>query len=184
MKFDKLLLTFKKERGIFLYRISVLFYFGVCGKEAKMKDKYLLLSKCAVNTMCILGIPTTIAVPFFLKWYGSINSHFAGVMYPVQTVMFMIMGIFACLIVFELRSMLKSVEEDNCFIRSNVISLDRMGWYSFMIAVVSCIRLALYVTPGCFVVIVVFVIAGLFSKVLGKVFDKAIEYKEDNELTI
>lgn len=149
-----------------------------------MKDKYLLLAKCAVNVMCALGIPTTIAVPFFLKWYGKINEHYAGVLYPLQSVMFVIMGIFACLIVFELRSMLKSVEEDNCFVRTNVISLDRMGWYSFIIAVVSCIRLAIYVTPGCFVVIIVFIIAGLFSKVLGKVFDKAIEYKEDNELTI
>lgn len=149
-----------------------------------MKDKYLMLSKCAVNVMCALGIPTTLAVPFFLKWYGKINSHYEGVMYPIQTVMFVIMGIFACLIVFELRSMLKSVEEENCFVVDNVISLDRMGWYSFVIAIVSVIRLALYVTPGCFVVIVVFIIAGLFSKVLAKVFDKAIEYKEDNDLTI
>ncbi len=149
-----------------------------------MKDKYLMLSKCAVNVMCALGIPTTLAVPFFLKWYGKINSHYEGVMYPIQTVMFVIMGIFACLIVFELRSMLKSVEEENCFVVDNVISLDRMGWYSFVIAIVSVIRLALYVTPGCFVVIVVFIIAGLFSKVLAKVFDKAVEYKEDNDLTI
>lgn len=149
-----------------------------------MKDKYLLLSKCAVNVMCALGIPTTIAVPFFLKWYGKINDHFAGVLYPIQTVMFVISGIFACLIVFELRSMLKSVEAENCFVRANVISLERMGWYSFIIAIVSMIRLALYVTPGCFAIIIVFVIAGLFSKVLGKVFEQAIEYKEDNELTI
>lgn len=149
-----------------------------------MKDKYLLLSKCAVNVMCALGIPTTLAVPFFLKWYSAINDHYSGVMYPIQSVMFVIMGIFACLIVFELRAMLKSVEEDNCFVKNNVISLDRMGWYSFVIAIVSVIRLALYITPGCFVVIVVFIIAGLFSKVLAKVFDKAIEYKEDNDLTI
>ena len=80
--------------------------------------------------------------------------------------------------------MLKSVEAENCFVRANVISLERMGWYSFIIAIVSMIRLALYVTPGCFAIIIVFVIAGLFSKVLGKVFEQAIEYKEDNELTI
>lgn len=153
-------------------------------RQNTMKDKYLLLSKCVVNVMCVLGIPTTVVVPFFFKWYGRINTNYSGIMYPIQTVMFMIMGVFACLIVYELRSMLRTVEQDNCFVHSNVISLDRMSWYSFIIAIISCIRLALYITPGCFVVIVIFLIAGLFSKVLGKVFDKAIEYKEDNELTI
>jgi len=134
--------------------------------------------------MCVLGIPTTIAVPFFLKWYGGINDHYAGVFYPLQTAMFLISGIFACLIVFELRAMLKTVEQENCFVKENVTSLERMGWYSFIIAIVTLIRLALYVTPGCFAIVIVFVIAGLFSKVLGKVFEKAIEYKEDNDLTI
>jgi len=173
----------------FAYKETCSFLFAQIKHETEvitgsMKDKYLILSKCIVNTMFVLGIPTTIAVPFFLKWYGTINGHYAGIYYPVQSVMFVIMGVFACLIVYELKAMLKSVEEDNCFVGNNVISLDRMGWYSFIIAVVSCVRMALYVTPGCFVVIIVFVIAGLFSKVLAKVFGKAIEYKEDNDLTI
>ena len=34
------------------------------------------------------------------------------------------------------------------------------------------------------VVILVFVIAGLFSKVLARVFDKAVTYKLENDLTI
>lgn len=204
-KFNKKLLTFKKGRDIFLSKISVFFSCAFAQRDDRrdriermcerrsigdgrlrntMKDKYLLLAKCAVNVMCALGIPTTIAVPFFLKWYGKINNHFAGALYPIQSVMFVISGVFACLIVFELRSMLKTVDEDNCFVMNNVISLERMGWYSFIIAIVSMIRLALYVTPGCFAIIIVFIIAGLFSKVLGKVFKKAIEYKEDNDLTI
>ena len=149
-----------------------------------MKDRYLLLSKCILNVMFFLGIPTTIAVPFFLKWYGQINKHFAGAFYPIQSAMFVVSGVFACLIVYELRRMIKSVEQENCFIRENVISLNRMAWYSFIIAIVSVLRMALYVTPGCFAIIVVFIIAGLFSKVLAKVFDQAITYKEDNDLTI
>ena len=34
------------------------------------------------------------------------------------------------------------------------------------------------------VVILVFVIAGLFSKVLACVFEQAVQYKEENDLTI
>ena len=149
-----------------------------------MRNKYLTLSRIVVNIMCVLGIPTTVAVPFFLKWYGRINSNYAGIYYPIQSAMFVIMGVFACLIVYELRAMIKTVENEDCFVKTNVISLDRMGWYSFIIAIISCVRLALYFTPGCFAIIIVFTIAGLFSKVLARVFEKAVEYKEDNDLTI
>ena len=75
-------------------------------------------------------------------------------------------------------------EHDNCFIHENVTSLRRMGTYSFFIALITSCRLFLYLTPAVIVVILVFVIAGLFSKVLSQVFDKAVTYKEENDLTI
>lgn len=148
-----------------------------------MKDKYLLVTKCLLNVMFFCGIPVTIAVPWLLKWYGKINSYY-NTYYIAQTVFFLISGLFACLIVYELRKMIHSVEEENCFVHSNVKSLKAMGNYSFVIAAVSFCRLFLYATPGVLVVIIVFVIAGLFSKVLSKVFEKAVEYKEDTDLTI
>ena len=87
-------------------------------------------------------------------------------------------------VIYELRRMFKSVLDDNCFIHENVTSLRRMGTYSFFIALITSCRLFLYLTPAVIVVILVFVIAGLFSKVLSKVFDKAVTYKEENDLTI
>ena len=148
-----------------------------------MKDKVFTVTKCLINIMFFLGIPTTVAVPFFLKWYGNINSYYKGFYIP-QTIMFMICGVFACLIVYELRRMLRTVEEDRCFVMDNVISLKKMGNYAFVIAVACSGRLFLYATPGAFVVVLVFVIAGLFSKVLAHVFEKAVEYKEENDMTI
>lgn len=151
--------------------------------ELTMKDKFFLVTKCLLNVMFFLGIPTTITVPLTLKWYSKINSYY-DVYYWFMVPFFIISGIFACLIIYELRKMIKSVEQENCFIYENVISLKRMGNYSFIIAVVSFGRLFLYSTPGVLVVILVFVIAGLFSKVLSNVFETAVQYKEDNDLTI
>lgn len=148
-----------------------------------MKDKFLLVTKCLLNVMFFTGIPTTVAVPFFLKWYGRINSYYDKY-YIILTILFLICGVFSCLIVYELRRMIKSVEEDDCFVDSNVISLKRMGNYGFVIAVATSVRLFLYATPGVFVVIIVFVIAGLFSKVLSNVFAKAVAYKQENDMTI
>lgn len=148
-----------------------------------MKDRFLLVSKCLLNVMFFLGIPVTVSVPFFLKWYGSINVYYEKYYWP-QTIMFLISGVFACLIVSELRGMIKTVEDDDCFVLSNVLALKKMGDYAFIIAVVTFFRMFLYFTPGVLVVILVFVIAGLFSKVLSKVFARAVAYKQENDMTI
>ena len=150
-----------------------------------MKDRFLLVTKCLLNVMFFCGIPTTASIPFLLKWYGdNVNAYYSGRHYIFQSIFFVISGLFACLIVYELRKMIKSVEEDNCFVQSNVISLKRMGNYAFIIALASVGRFFLYITPGVLVVIIVFIIAGLFSKVLSKVFARAVAYKEENDMTI
>lgn len=147
------------------------------------KNTYLIIAKCWLNVMFYCGIPVTVSVPFVLKWYGGINSYYKDY-YWLQTVSFFVSGVFACLIVSELRKMIRSVEQEKCFVMENVKSLKRMGNYSFIIAAVTLVRLCLYLTPGVFVVILVFVIAGLFSKVLAGVFEQAVNYKQENDLTI
>ena len=97
---------------------------------------------------------------------------------------FILSGVFAVLIIGELRRIFKTVLNGNCFIMENVKSLRKMGTYSFFIAVITCCRLFLYLTPAVLIVILVFVIAGLFSKVLSQVFEKAVTYKQENDLTI
>lgn len=63
-------------------------------------------------------------------------------------------------------------------------SLKRMSVYSFCIAGLTVIRLFLAMTPAAMVEVLVFLIAGLFSRVLADVFDQAVTYKLENDLTI
>ena len=148
-----------------------------------MKNIFLTITKCLLNVMFFCGIPVTVAVPWIFRWYGQVNEYYKTYYIP-QTIIFIISGIFACLIIYELRKMIASVEADNCFVHDNVKSLKYMGTYSLVIALVTIARLFLYPTPGVLVVILVFVIAGLFSKVLANVFDRAVAYKEENDMTI
>jgi len=148
-----------------------------------MKDKLTVFTKGLLDFMFFAGILTTVSVPLIIKLYGKYNVYFAVNLWELSLI-FILSGIFAVLIIYELRRMFKSVLNDNCFIHENVVSLDRMGTYSFFIAVITSCRLFLYLTPAVIVVILVFVIAGLFSKVLSRVFDKAVTYKEENDLTI
>lgn len=63
-------------------------------------------------------------------------------------------------------------------------SLNKMGSWSFFIALMSAVRSIVYMTIAMWVVICAFIIAGLFSKVLAYVFEQAVQYKEENDLTV
>lgn len=148
-----------------------------------MKDKLTVFTKLLLDCMFYMGIAVTVLVPVIITFYGRYNIYFRENV-PQLSAVFMLSGLFAVLIIFELRKMFKSVLADNCFIRENVTGLNRMGTYSFFIALITCCRLFFYLTPSIVIVILVFVIAGLFSKVLSRVFDKAVTYKLENDLTI
>ncbi len=148
-----------------------------------MKDKLTLFTKILLDFLYYTGIIVTIFVPLIIKGYGKYNTYFAQNV-PQLSVIFVLSGILAVLIIHELRKMIYSVLMDDCFTYDNVKSLNKMGTYSFFIALITCCRLFLYLTPAVLIVILVFVIAGLFSKVLSHVFDKAVTYKLENDLTI
>ena len=148
-----------------------------------MKDKLTLFTKFLLDAMFYAGIVVIVTLPFSIKFYGRFNSYFANNYYSL-CILFFLSGIFAVLILQQLRKMFCTVLNDDCFVRENVTSLEKMSMYSFFIALITACRLFLYLTPAVLIVILVFVIAGLFSKVLAKVFDKAVTYKQENDLTI
>ena len=148
-----------------------------------MKDKLTLFTKFLLDLMFYAGIAVIITLPLSIKFYGKYNSYFADNYYSLCVILFL-SGIFAILIIQQLRKMFSTVINNDCFIRENVVSLERMSIYSFFIAVITACRLFIYLTPAVLIIILVFVIAGLFSKVLAGVFDKAVTYKLENDLTI
>lgn len=148
-----------------------------------MKDKLTLFTKFLLDVMFYAGIVVTLTLPLSIKFYGRYNLYFADNYYSLCVILFL-SGIFAILIIRQLRKMFSTVIADDCFIRENVTSLERMSIYSFFIAVITACRLFIYLSPSVLIVILVFVIAGLFSKVLAGVFDKAVTYKQENDLTI
>ena len=148
-----------------------------------MKDKLTLFTKFLLDFMFYAGIVVIVTLPLSFKFYGRFNTYFAENYYSL-CVIFFLSGIFAVLILQQLRRMFGTVLNDDCFVHENVTSLENMSIYSFFIAVITACRLFIYLTPAVLIIILVFVIAGLFSKVLAGVFDKAVTYKQENDLTI
>lgn len=148
-----------------------------------MKDHLTKLTKFLLDFMYYCGMLVCLTLPATLKWYSAYNSYFHTFYWPL-VVLFFLSGVLAILLIGQLRKMFDTVLNEDCFVVENVVALKKMGTYSFLIAFVTTIRLFLYVTPAVLIVILVFVIAGLFSKVLAGVFDQAVSYKLENDLTI
>lgn len=149
-----------------------------------MKDSRITrVTKDILDIMFFIGMIVTLTLPVSMHFYGKINPLFADY-YLQMVIIFFISGVFAVLILGELRRMFRTVLADDCFVEANVKSLNRMGLYSFAIMLVSLCRLPLYFTPAVAIIVIVFLIAGLFSRVLAIVFAKAVEYKQENDFTI
>lgn len=150
-----------------------------------MKLNLTKFTKVILDIMFVLGILVTLTLPFSLKWYGDVVDIQLSSYLWQMVIIFAICGIFALMIVWELRKMFKTVLAEDCFVKANVISLKRMGTYAFVIAVVMVLRCFMfYITLAAIAMVIVFIIAGLFSKVLSQVFDRAVAYKFENDFTI
>lgn len=140
-------------------------------------------TKLLLDMMFWSGAALTLSLPWTFRWaarfYPNLDTY-----YVLYVAVFMLSGAAAVLIMRELRRMFKTVLADDCFVRANVVSLRRMGCLGLVIAVVTAVRLIVIFTPATVVIILVFSIAALFSFVLAGVFDRAVSYKLENDLTI
>ena len=141
------------------------------------KETLIKLTKYFLDVMFYLGIVVTLTLPWSLKWIGTYIPRVAE-NYQEIVIIYFVLGVAALAIIRELRKMFKTVLNKDCFVRDNVISLNKMFKWSLFIVAFSLVRCVVYLTVAMGVVIVVFAIAGLFSKVLAFVFEEAIEYKE------
>ena len=155
------------------YMVDILFIIGIIIEASMPLLLWFLLSK---------GILT---VPGDMQnaaggMAGSLSAlRFLEILLPVMAA-----GIFALMIFWHLRRMMSTVLNGDCFVHENVKSLHRMGIYAMVIVGLIILRSIFFFTLTLMVVALVFLIAGSFSLVLERVFDKAVSYKEENDLTI
>ena len=152
-------------------------------KNDTMSDSLTRFTSALLTVMFYGGVLVTATLPWLFKWaaryYPVLENH-----YWLHTVLFMLAGAGAVLIIRELRRMFRTVLDNDCFVRQNVVSLGRMGRLGLFISLVTTVRLLVIFTPATLLIVLVFFIAALFSFVLSRVFDRAVRYKEENDLTI
>lgn len=149
-----------------------------------LNSRLIRFTKLILDIMFYGGFLVLATLPFSLKLFGKYYSAKIAENFFIMLISLAVCGIFGIFIIAELRRMMKTVMEENCFVYENVGSLQKMAVFSVIIAVITFIKLFVIPTPATAVVVLVFFIAALFSQVLSHVFEKAVSYKEENDLTI
>lgn len=148
------------------------------------QKRIIIFTKYLLNFMFYSGILVAVSLPFTLKLAGRYYSADLAEHYISMLSIFFLSGVSGLVIVWQLRKMISTVIDRNCFVDSNTKSLRVMGKAAFVITVLFLIKMFILPTPATFIIILTFFIAGIFSYVLSFVFSEAVRYKEENDLTI
>ena len=109
--------------------------------EHMKKETVVWITKYLLDFMYFAGIVATVTLPWSIKWIARVFQYEVFVeQYKESVLIYFILGILAILIIGELRKMFRTVLADDCFVRENVVSLQRMGTYSFIIAIICLLR--------------------------------------------
>ena len=146
-------------------------------------NKLVTITKVFLDIMFYIGVLACLSLPWSMRYFGRIFTIYQAYYFPLIFV-FEAAGILGVIIIWKLRQIFKTVRDQNCFVRENVENMKIMGMSSFGIVILMACRLFFVVTPSILVLILTFLLAGLFSLVLSQVFKVAIDYKEENDLTV
>ena len=148
------------------------------------QSRLISFTKYFLDFMFFSGILVEVSLPFSLKMLGEYYWKEMAEQYWPMLIIFGLSGICRLIIVYQLRKMMKTVVKRECFVDNNTKSLSTMGKVSFVITVLFIVKCILLPTPASFVIVLTFFIAGVFSHVLSLVFEEAVRFKEENDLTI
>lgn len=140
--------------------------------------------KHILDLVFVGGIGIFLSLPFALKWYLGLMYTRTSENYYFLFGFLFVTGIFALLVVNEIRKLLKNLNKKNPFIIDNVKSLNRIAISCLLIAACYVIKIIFYNSFLTIIVTMVFIITGFFSIILAEVFRQAVVVKEENDLTI
>ena len=171
-------------RSVMCYNTSIQYKYG-----GLLIMKEPLVSKTLRVTLYVIfaiGAFTTLTMPFMIDYYLKLLYDAYEVIEGYRSfivVFLMLVGTMGLFIVFNLAAMLRTIS-GGPFVVRNVRSLNRIGVTSFITAGLFFIKCFFYVTILTLAFGCCLVLCGMFALVLAVLFDRAVKYKEENDLTI
>lgn len=103
-------------------------------KEQSRKAKKRNLTVCTkylLDFMFYGGIVVTATLPLSIKKIGERLPYMIED-YAETVIIYFVLGVSAAVLIQELRRIFRTVLEENCFVQENVVSLRKMGNWSFL----------------------------------------------------
>jgi len=145
------------------------------------------ITKVLIDIMFYGGIAACVALPFFMRGIMSavgFSQAYIDARALSYTIILVASGLCAVYILYQLKSMFKTLIGGEPFVYKNVGCLRKCGVASFLISVIYLVRIIIWFTLGSSVIVVIFALLGLFSLTLKDVFKQAVFYKEENDWTV
>lgn len=140
--------------------------------------KILLLSSMAV---CVLVVAF---LPWIVNWYLGLISADPSYARTILLIALYPCGVIAFIILNELRRIISTLTARNPFVLRNVKSLRVIGIMLVLIFMVFIFKVIMLNTLMTMICTFIFMLASLFCFILADVFNQAVIYKHDNDLTI
>ncbi len=140
------------------------------------------VTKLIVSFMFYFGIGVTLTVPLWSEYFYALvglEQKYNNFM----NFMLLISGMCAIYILYNLKSIYKTLDSDP-FVEKNTTYLLNMGRVCFVISLIYIVKIFFIPTFATVIIITVFGMAGLFCLTLKDLFSKAVEFKQDSDMTI
>ncbi|MBQ4618041.1 MAG: DUF2975 domain-containing protein [Clostridia bacterium] len=138
----------------------------------------------AVWVLMALTVAVIVALPWIIDWMMQFNQN-EDFWRPRYVVTLITSGVLAFLMQWQLRGVLHNANTDKIFSHNTVTRLRVLGGECLTMAAFYVVMLTCGMTKFSVVLVaLMFLLAGLFLLVFGEFFLKAIEYKQENDMTI
>ena len=148
------------------------------------KDSISGYIKILLQLIFIFGTTVVIFLPFVTHYYIKFLRLDLQIYYTSVLVLLYLSGIPALAIIYQFIKLFDSLKKETPFIQENVKYLKRASYCAFVISLEYIA--GIYVFHSIFALIItgIFAIAWLGLYILAELFKQAIQFKEENELTI
>lgn len=151
------------------------------------KSKFHYVAKLLIDLMLYGGVVCVACIPLIVKHFGKFYDSReiqTGAYAALLMIVLYISGLCALYILFNLKSMYKSLLEGNPFVDKNVVHFRKMAVACGVISVIYIIKCCFLFTLATAIISIVFAMGSVFCLTLKDLFKQAINYKNENDLTI
>lgn len=140
--------------------------------------------KIALQLLLVFGILVYLFLPWVVNIYSNMVHADFGIFYGWILGILYISGIPAIRMVYIFIQLFDSLKNNKPFQKENVTYLKRVSICSVMIAVIYCLGSFFFQSIFTIIIAGIFFIAWLGLYILAELFEQAVAYKEENDLTI